>query len=450
MRRLFTHGTLLTCDRESTVFHDASIAVENGIILGIGPAVPVEFSPDETVDCTGCIVMPGLINTHVHLGEHLFRGWMDETVFEGLFYSTLFRWEGCLTPEDVLAAGRAAAAEAVKMGVTTVADMYHHASAAAEAVSDIGLRACVGQKVLGFSLDRPPHYLDGAVDYRFDRASFEKQLAAAVEFAEHWSNAAEGRITTALCPHATNTLTAEMLGRVGEVAAETGLPIHMHLAQMESERATVRERDGMGCVKLIERCGLLEGRFLGAHGIYVANSEMGLLARPQASVVHNPIANAKDAGLVAPIPALQAAGVRLALGTDAFRMDLLESARFAAYINRTTMGSGTAFPAKQVLRWATANGAAALGIDHVTGTLEPGKAADLVILDAARPESVASGDPHVQVLNYGSPDLIRRVYVQGRLLCRDGELTTASEEELSRALRERQKAALTWKEGGCR
>jgi len=432
MKRLFVHGTILPCDRIFSVFRNAFMATDDRDIVYVGERVPDGFEADEIIDCTGWTLMPGLINAHVHLGEHIFRGWMDEASFEGLFYSTLFRWEEGLTSADVLCASQAAAVESVKAGVTTVADMYHHSEASAQAVSEVGLRALIGKKILGFSLDRPPRLTSKTVDYRYDDQAFLEQLQAAEQFAKEWDGSADGRLTVALCPHATNTLTADMLTQVGHSAQSMNVPVHMHVAQMESERETVLQRDGMGCVQLLEQCGLLDGRFLGAHGIFVNQEEMSLLSRSTATIIHNPIANAKDAGLIAPIHAYQGAGVRIALGTDAFRMDLLEAARFAAYIQRTTRKDGSSFSSRRVLHWATLGGAEALGLDQRTGSLEPGKAADIIAFDMTRIEAQSVGDPVVQVLNYGSPDLIRRVYVDGHVVCSDGDVLTVNEHKLAR------------------
>ena len=446
MKRAFVHGILIPCDDQRSVLHDAAMAVDGSQIVGVGKDLPMGFHPDETVDCTGMILMPGLVNAHVHLGEHLFRGWMDEVAFEGLFYSTLFRWEAALTPTRVYAASLAAAIEAAKAGVTTVADMYHHAEATARALDEVGLRGLIGQKILGFDLAYPPRAAGDGIDYRFDFDAFGSQLDSASEFAEAWDGAREGRIRTSLCAHATNTLTGEMLEAVARRAGELGLPVHMHLAQMASETETVMARDGIGCVELLDRCGILEHQFLGAHGIFVRPDEMALLNRPNATIVHNPIANAKDAGLIAPVGAYQSAGVRIALGTDAFRMDLLEAARFAACIQRTTVTSGTEFAAREVLRWATAEGANALGIGDRTGSLEPGKAADLLILDADRLEAFAISDPHTQVLYYGSPSVIRQVYVDGKPIVVDGIVQTIDEKAAGEAFVEHARDA--WRREG--
>jgi 5-methylthioadenosine/S-adenosylhomocysteine deaminase len=437
MKRLFVHGTIIACNADSSVYYDATLATDGRDIVYVGETALANFTADETIDCTGWILMPGLVNAHVHLGEHLFRGWMDEVSFEGLFYSTLFRWESLLNPEDVLCASRLAGIEAVKAGVTTVADMYHHADATAQAIAAVGLRGVIGQKILGFSLDHPPQATQQGIDYRYDPDSFARQLDAAERFAEEWHGQQDGRLSAAFCPHATNTLTSDMLREVGRRAQARGLPIHMHLAQMASERETVVERDGIGCVELLDRCGILDGPFLGAHGLFVRPEEMHLLERPTAAVVHNPIPNAKDAGLIAPIETYQRTGVRIALGTDAFRMDLLEAARFGACIQRTTVQSGTAFPAREVLQWATLGGAAALGQGQRIGSLEPGKAADIVALDGQSIESLAVGDPHTQVLYYGSPSLVRRVYVDGQLLVSDGTVLSVDESDVRSEFSER-------------
>jgi len=436
MRYLLTGGTICTFDGEGTTWSPGALGIDANRIAFVGPAAPRDFVPDEIIDCSGKYILPGFVNAHVHLGEHLLRGWMDEVNFEGLFYSHLFSWESALTPDLIYTASLAAMAEALRCGVTTVADMYHHAAATARAVQGIGIRARLGQKILGFSLDRPPQAIPSGVDYRFDQRAFATQLDQAVGFAEQWAGEGDGRITTALAPHATNTLTAEMLRDVAKEARAGSFLVHMHLAQMRSEVETVRERDSLGCVELLAECGLLDVPFLGAHAIFLAPNEVQLLVDHGAAVAHNPIANAKDAGLIAPAIKFQEAGVTIGLGTDAFRMDILEAARFAACLHRVHAEDGAVCPAYDVLSWATRSGALAVGLGEQIGSLETGKLADVIAIDGTTIETLSTEDPYTTILYYAGPEQVRWVFVNGQPVVRDGTLVTMDLVEIRDAFEE--------------
>ncbi|MGY4706975.1 amidohydrolase family protein [Candidatus Bipolaricaulota sp. J31] len=430
MRLLFGGGTVCTFDGEGKVLSPGYVGVEEGRIAFVGEHIPPGFSPDRTFDCAGKVVLPGLVNAHLHMGEMLFRGMMDEVDFPGLFYSVLFPWEAALEPEDVYWGTLAAAAEALRCGVTAVGEMYHHPEAAARAVAEVGIRARITPLVYGLDLKDP--LLPGGRGLRFDRGAFAEQLVAAVEFASAWAGGAGGLITTGIAPHATNTLEPGMLERVAAVAEERSLFVHMHLAQMESEYAEVKARTGAGCVGLLASTGLLRspGGFLGAHAIFIEPDEIALLAENGASVAHNPIANAKDAGLVAPIPELSQAGVTIGLGTDAFHSHLLEAARVAAFIHRAKRGNPKMCPAREVLAWATRGGAAALRLDGV-GSLEVGNRADLVVVDCTKPNIAPLTDPFTAVVYYAEPANVELVVVDGRVVVEDGRLLTVDEDEIA-------------------
>lgn len=432
MRLVLEGGTVLICDAERRVLSEGSVVIEDGRIVSVGEALRLDLPSEERVDCRGCVVMPGLVNSHVHLGEQLFKGLLEDVDFEGVFYSTLFAWEGRLTPQLVRRASLAAAVESLRCGVTTIADMYHHADATAKAVQAVGIRAVLGQKVLGFSLGRPPVASADGVDYRFDRGAFRDQLAAACEFADRANGTASGRITTALCPHATNTLEPWMLERVAEEADRRSLRVHMHVAQMESERDDVAARSGMGCIEILDSTGLLTERLLAAHAIFVSESEVKQLSSRRVGVAHNPVANAKDGGLVAPVHLFRAQGVEIALGTDAFHMNLLETARFAVYLHRVRAGDARFVSPEDVLEWATLGGARALGMSDEIGSLEPGKRADLLVVDLQALNLVPWHNPTAAVLYHADPRNLRLVMVDGRVVVENGTVSTVDAAEVSR------------------
>lgn len=432
MRILLAGGTICPFDLSHQCIQSGYLGIKDGRIAFVSKEPSDNFEPDRVIDCQGDLILPGFVNCHTHLAEDLFKGLMEEVNFEGLFYTTLFRWESLLDPEMVYWGSMAGALDALRCGVTTVADMYHHASATAEAVSEIGLRGYIGQKILGFSLEKPPCQAKHGINYNFDFSAFSDQLEEAVKFATTWRGAAGGRITTCITPHATNTLNREMFVEIANRAEADGLNIHLHLAQMESEREAIQAREGMGCVEFLEDVGLLERPVLGAHAIFVDEREIEILRRHHVSISHNPVPNARDAATIAPISKMRERGITVGLGTDAFEMNMLQTARFAALINRVQTGQPDYLPAYDVLAMATIEGAKALGLDNEIGSLEPGKRADVVIFDPERLNTQPARAPIKDLLYYGDVSNVRTVIVDGKVLFDAGEFTTVDAAKVKR------------------
>jgi len=432
MKTLLSGGIIYTFSPTRRRIFGGYLGIEDGRILFVSEEKPQWFVADRTINCHGCLVLPGFIDCHTHLAENLFKGLMDEVEFEGLFYTTLFRWEARLDPEMVYWGSLAGALDALRCGVTTVADMYHHAAATAKAVCDAGLRGYIGQKVLGFSLEQPPRQSGGKVDYNFSFSSFSRQLDEALSFAEEWQGADNGRITTSIAPHATNTLNREMFVEVASQARKNKLGIHLHLAQMASEQEAIATREGMGCVEFLADVGLLEVPVLGAHAIFLEDREIKLLKQYGVSISHNPVPNAKDAAVVAPVGAMLAAGVKIGLGTDAFQMNMLETARFAALINRVKTGRPGYLPAEEALAMATIGGATVLGLEHEIGSLEVGKRADVVVFDLQLFNTQPAHDPAKSLLYYGDTSNIKMVIVDGRVIYEHGEYSMIDKQLVQR------------------
>ena len=427
MKIFLSGGTIYSFDDSQRSISKGCLGIDDEQILFISAEKPKDFTADRIVNCKECLILPGFVNCHTHLAENLFKGLMDEVNFEGLFYSTLFRWEAQLDPEMVYWGSLVGALDALRCGVTTVADMYHYASSTAKAVSEAGLRAYIGQKILGFSLKSPPYQTGHGVNYNFNFLDFSKQLESAVTFALKWRGAASGLITTSIAPHATNTLSREMFTEVALQARENGLGIHLHLAQMASEKEEINNREGMGCVEFLEDVGLLQGPVLGAHGIFLKEKEIERLYQNKVSISHNPVSNAKDAAILAPISEMREKGVKVGLGTDAFQMNILETARFSTLINRIKTGNPDYLPAYEALAMATIDGAKALRMDKKIGSLEEGKKADIVVFDLSRLNTQPILDPIKDILYYGDISNIKLVIVNGEIVFEGGKFTNVDE-----------------------
>jgi len=428
MKILLSGGTIYPFDAFLRCIPKGYLGIKDTRILLVSKEEPRDFKADRIINCQECLILPGFVNCHTHLAENVFKGLMDEVDFEGIFYTTLFRWEAQLDPEIVYWGSLAGALDALRCGVTTVADMYHYASSTAKAVSEAGLRAYIGQKILGFSLDSPPHQTSHGVNYNFDFLAFSKQLEEAITFALNWRGVSNGLITTSIAPHATNTLNREMFAEVADQARENGLGVHLHLAQMASEKEAIKAREGMECVEFLEDVGLLQGPVLGAHAIFLKEKEIERLYQYKVSISHNPVVNAKDAAVVAPVSEMREKGVNVGLGTDAFQMNMLETARFATLINRIKTGKPDYLPAYEALAMATIDGARALGLDNEIGSLETGKKADLIIFDLHHLNTQPVVDPIKNLFYYGDTSNIKLVMVDGKIVFEEGRFPFISEE----------------------
>lgn len=427
MKILLSGGTICPFDDSQKSISKGCLGIEDEQILFISTEKPKDFKADRIVDCHECLILPGFVNCHTHLAENLFKGLMDEIDFEGLFYNTLFRWEAQLDLEMVYWGSLVGALDALRCGVTTVADMYHHASSTAKAVSEAGLRAYIGQKVLGFSLNSPPYQTGHRVNYNFNFLDFSKQLESAVTFALKWRGVSNGLITTSIAPHATNTLNREMFTEIADQARENGLGVHLHLAQMASEKEEIKVREGMGCVEFLEDVGLFQGPVLGAHGIFLEEKEIERLYQNSVSISHNPVSNAKDGAVLAPISEMREKGVKVGLGTDAFQMNMLETARFTTLINRIKTGKPNYLSAYEALAMATIEGAKALGMDEKIGSLEKGKKADIVVFDLSRLNTQPIIDPLKDLFYYGEVGNIKLVTVNGEIVFEEGKFVNVDE-----------------------
>lgn len=413
-------GNIYPFDGSRRLIENGSVIISKGKLEKIETNLNQIPNSGRTINCRGCLILPGFINTHTHLAEYLFKGLMDEVEFEELFYSVLFPWESKLDPDLVYSASLAAGMDAIRCGVTTVADMYHHSDSTARALTKIGLRGYLGQKILGFPPDDPVES-EGAESLNFSEQDFEEQLDESLNFALSWQGDSSSLVTTALAPHGTNTLTESMLKQVANQADRHDLGLHLHLAQTESELEQVKSRYGTSCVELLDRVGILDLPTLGAHALFIEEGDYEILQDSKLSVSHNPYPNAKDAGLVAPVSRLIEEGVTMGLGTDSFQMNLLETARLAVSIHRIQNRKPDYLPAHDALAMATIEGAKAIGQEDQIGSLIPGKGADLVVFDLSNVNTQPNFKPLKNLLYYGDTSNVKTVVIDGKIVYRDGD-----------------------------
>ncbi|WSL11459.1 amidohydrolase [Streptomyces sp. NBC_01288] len=417
---LLVHGgDVLTVDEAGTVVRDGAVAVHEGEIVAVGPTAELttRFTATESIDASGCLVLPGLINTHTHLAMTLLRGRADDVTLQG-FLERVLKWEAeLLTPKNVAAAVRLAVAESVRAGVTSALDMYWFHEAAEQAARETGWRLHTGPTFM--DVPEPP---DGiAYEDRLDWA--RRDLAA--------RGPARPGLRPILFAHSTYTLAPDQLVEIAALAREFGALLHIHAAENPTEVATVEVKYGKRPVELLDSLGLLGPDLLLAHAVDLTALEIAALARTGTSVAHCPVSNLKLGCGIAPVPRLLSAGVTVGLGTDGAvssnTLDVLGAVRQAALVHKAG-GDPTAVGAEQAVRMATIEGARALGLGDHLGSLEAGKRADLVVLDLNAPHLRPLHDPWSTLAYAAHSADVRDTVVDGRVLMRNRTLGTLDEE----------------------
>ncbi|MCX7707724.1 MAG: amidohydrolase [Anaerolineae bacterium] len=412
---LIRHADIITLDAHGRVLRDADVAVSGGAILAVGE-IPAAFRPAETVDASGHILMPGFFNAHTHSAMTLLRGYAEDLPLDRWFNERIWRAESALTAEDVYWGAALAAAEMIRAGVVGFADHYFYMDRIAQVVLESGLRANLAWCAFGRE--------EGEVG---------TDLAGIARFVEGWQDAGDGRIKTFLGPHSPYICSPQFLARTAAVAARIGVGIHIHVAESAGQVARSKAEHGMTPVELLAKNGVFDVPVLAAHGIYLEAIDYEILAASKATVVQCPTCHMKLGMGVTPVPALQAAGIRVALGTDGTAsnnaLDMLQEARNAALMQKLAAQDPTLLAGDMPLRLATQNGAWAMGF-NLSGEIAAGHAADLILLDCDTPRLRPRHDLVANVLYAAVAADVSDVMVAGRWLMRNRELLTLDEERI--------------------
>jgi cytosine/adenosine deaminase-related metal-dependent hydrolase len=408
---LIEGATVVTVDAAYSLHEEGFVAVKDGAILAVGAgAAPAELEAARRVDGRGCVLMPGFVNTHTHVAMAAFRGAGEDR--EDRLTRFLFPMEKALVDRDLVREASAfCLAEMALSGTTTFADMYYFEDEVARATEALGLRAVLGETIVDFPAPDSEE-AHGGFDY-------------AKRFIAEWSG--HPLITPCFAPHAPYTVDAEVLAAVGKEAARLGSPVLMHVAEAEKEAARFKASHG-SVVRYLEGLGLLDPRLVAAHAIYLDEGDIALLARRGAAIAHCPSSNAKSGRPIAPARACVEAGIRLGLATDGpvsgNGMDMEGVLGLYPKLQKVLAGRREVVTCREALRAATLGGAEALGLGDVTGSIEPGKRADLVLVDAGDYAMQPVYDWYSALVYSMRPHAVRSVWVDGkavveeRVLCR--------------------------------
>jgi 5-methylthioadenosine/S-adenosylhomocysteine deaminase len=380
-------------------------------------------------DCSGCLIIPGLIQAHVHLCQTLFRGLADDLRLEDWLVRRIWPLEAVHTEETVYWSAMLGGAELVLGGTTAILDMetVRYTGRAFEALERIGIRATAGKCLMDAHPEGAPLELAESTD---------GALSEAEALAQRWHGAADGRLRVCFAPRFVPSCSGPLLRAASDLAERFDAQIHTHAAETIVERETVLRTTGLEEIAYLDSVGIAGPRAALAHCVWVDGHETARLARQGTTVVHCPSSNLKLASGTARIPELLAAGCRVAIGADGApcnnRLDVFTEMRLAALIQKPRLGAD-ALPAGQVLELATLGGARALGLEHELGSIAPGKRADVVVLDLHGPHlHPAIGDPVSLVVYAACASDVRDVFVGGRPVVLGHELLTAPIDEIVR------------------
>ncbi|HUE90010.1 MAG TPA: amidohydrolase, partial [Vicinamibacterales bacterium] len=420
---LLTNALVVTMDEQFSIHEAGSIAIGGSAILAVGD-IAGRFDAVDTVDCRGRVVMPGLVNAHTHAPMTLLRGLADDLRLDVWLMGYMMPVEREFVRPDFVRLGTAlACAEMIRAGTTCFADMYYFEEEVAAAAAAAGVRALCAQTVLKFPTP--------------DAASYEDGLASARAFITKWKG--HPLIVPSVAPHAPYTCTAEIFRSCAELAAEFDVPVHTHLAETALEVERSRAEHGMPVIPWAKKQRLFDARVLAAHCVHVDEGEIRTLRDAHAGVAHNPTSNLKLGSGVAPVAKMIEIGLNVGIGTDGAAsnndLDMFEETRLAALLAKGISGDPTAVPARTALAMATRLGASAMHMGAITGSLEPGKRADLIVVDLDRTHTTPrfTHDAHAvySQLVYAtkSTDVVDAM-CDGRWLMRDRRLLTLDEADL--------------------
>jgi 5-methylthioadenosine/S-adenosylhomocysteine deaminase len=406
---LIRGGLVLTMnDRFDIVQGDVSI--KDGRIAAVSSNIAERH--DRVLDAGGGYVLPGLIQTHIHLCQTLFRGFADDLPLMDWLRRRVWPMEAAHTPATLRASARLGATELLASGTTAVLTMetVHDTDVVFEAVAESGLRATIGKCMMDFDADVPKRLQEET------RASLDESLS----IRRRWDGASGGRLHAAFAPRFAVSCSRALLEAVASVSADHHALVHTHASESRDEIAIVRKiSGGLSNLEYLASLRLATPRLCAAHCVWVDDREQSLLADHDVKVMHCPGSNLKLGSGIAPVPEMRARGITVSLGADGAacnnRLDMFEEMRLAAVLQAMRSRPGI-LPARDVLWMATRAGARTLGLEDEIGSLEPGKRADLIVVDRDRPHLAPGPDPYSTLVYAARGSDVRATIVDGQLL----------------------------------
>jgi 5-methylthioadenosine/S-adenosylhomocysteine deaminase len=408
-------GTVITANPAHDVFAPGAVAIDGSDIVGVDrrEAILARYTAAQIVDARDHVVLPGLVNTHTHAPMTMYRGLADDLALRDWLEKYIFPAEAkTVSPEFVRAGTRLAVLEMIESGTTTFADMYYFEEEVAKVTREAGLRGVLGQTIIQFPVA--------------DAETPAEGLTRAETFIRQYRG--DALIVPAVAPHAMYTLDRATLVAAAALGGRYEVPVLIHLAETEEEARTAREQHQASPTAYLEAIGFWGPRSVAAHAVWLTDGDIEVLRRRRVGVSHNPESNMKLGSGIAPVPKYLAAGVAVGIGTDGAAsnndLDMFEAMRQSALLAKLATGDPSVLPAQAVLDMATIEGARALAMDRVIGSLEPGKRADLITVAMTSARHTPLYDPVSHLVYVTRGDDVQTTIVNGRILMRNRRLTT--------------------------
>lgn len=423
---LLFNATVLTMNKNLDLYEPGAVVIQGKDVIAVGSEKDIKphYKATQLVDCGGKVVMPGLVNAHTHVPMTLLRGLADDLRLDVWLLGYMMPVEREFVSPDFVRLGTLlACAELIRSGVTCFADMYYFEDHVARAAAEVGMRAVCGQTILKYPSP--------------DALYYEESLEAARQFIIDWKN--HDLIVPAVSPHAPYTCTQEILRASAALAVEFDVPLHTHLSETAVEVENSRNEHGMPVIPYVKKQNIFDAKVLAAHCVHVDDGEIKTLANHKAGIAHNPSSNLKLASGFAPVTKMLELGLNVGIGTDGPAsnndLDMFEEVRLAAFVAKGYTGDPTALPAQTALTMGTRLGANAMHLGHLTGSLEPGKRADLILVDVNNTHNLPRfrRDKHniyAQLVYTGHATDVTDVMINGQWVMQDRVLLTLDEKDL--------------------
>lgn len=412
---LIINALVVTMDDSFRIIENGAIAVNDGEIIELGHTADLMevFKARHLIDAKGKLVLPGFINTHTHSPMTIFRGYADDLHLREWLFDHIFPVEAeFVNPENVRTGTRLAIAEMLLGGTTTFNDMYFYADEMARVVDQVGIRAVLTESLIDFAVPNNP--------------SPEHTLRTSEKLLAKWAN--HPLVTIGVSAHSPYTTSAGIIKKGKELADKHRVPFNIHVAETRGEVEFTQKEFGMSPVEYLDSIGALGSNVVAAHSVHLNADDIQIFARRGVGVAHNPQCNMKLASGVAPVPAFLKAGVKVGIGTDGVAsnndLDLFDEIRSAAFVHKLSNDDPTVLNARAALEMATIGGARVLGMDHLIGSIEIGKRADIIIVDMDQPHAHPVFNIYSLIVYSMRGSDVETVLVDGRLMVFKRKLVT--------------------------
>lgn len=412
---------ILPMDESHTVIKDGAVVVKGKSIIDVGEGKDIskKYSAKKIISGKNRAVLPGLINTHTHAAMVYFRGMADDLPLKEWLEKHIWPAENkWLSPEFVSDATELACLEMLKAGITTYSDMYFFEDASAGAAKKLGMRAVLGAGIVDFPT--------------ISGKNADEYLGKAEKFIEKWNK--DELIVPCIAPHSIYACGPETLTKVKKIADKYNVPIHIHVSEAKWEVDELEKKYGRRPVEHLYKLGFLDEKIVAVHCIWLNDKEIEMLAKHKVGVSHCIESNLKLGSGIAPVPQMLKAGIKVTFGTDGAAsnndLNILSEMSTAAKVHKAVSGDPTVLDAKTALLMATRWGAEVLGLGEITGSLEKGKAADIVTVNLDKPHLTPLYDIYSHIVYSSMASDVETVFVNGKLVVDTGKICTADEEDI--------------------